>query len=261
VSEYRKAAVRISQSIATRRYLLGAMLAWVLIVYLVPGPGPSRSSAPSPAPAAQSAPPAGPTAPTAGPDTSLLGSDYYTPPPSLPPLGPDLSAPVARPASAVGFTSPSFTAPPPPPATVQLSCPYPIPQAQNAPLSPGVLLSFLTPLGVVAGPFADYDLPILGAIGPVLPIILPIFSVAQPVMNAITPELSVVITDLSLIEDTTGLGNNPQEVKFAAQFKPAFIKFLNSLIPVEQQLASASGTQCLILFENELAQMAAKVNL
>jgi hypothetical protein len=39
------------------------------------------------------------------------------------------------------------------------------------------------------------------------------------------------------------------------------VTFLNSLIPVEQQLASASGSQCLILFENELAQMAAKVNL
>jgi len=80
-------------------------------------------------------------------------------------------------------------------------------------------------------------------------------------MNAITPDLSTVITALSTIEPTTGLSNNPQEAQFAKQFGPAFVTFLNSLIPVEQQLASASGSQCLILFENELAQMAAKVNL
>jgi hypothetical protein len=59
----------------------------------------------------------------------------------------------------------------------------------------------------------------------------------------------------------TGRSINPPQARFVEQLKPAFVTFPNSLISVEQQLASASGSQCLIEFESELAQIAAKANL
>jgi hypothetical protein len=59
----------------------------------------------------------------------------------------------------------------------------------------------------------------------------------------------------------TGRRFNPPQGRFAVQLKPAFVTFPNSLIPVGQQLAFASGSQCLIEFESELAQRAVKANL
>jgi hypothetical protein len=244
LSSWRHDLSRCVQSVTTRKYLVGTVLAWVLVVYLASSPS-LRSAA---------RPPTGPehlAQPVAVPSTALPGS-------SAP-------SPAATPASApsfgsFGFAPPSFGPPPAPAAAPQLSCPYPIPQSQTTPFSPGIFLSFEGPLIELSGPFAAYDLPTLGAIAPLVPLATPLVYISEPVMNEVTPDLSTAVTDYVTIIDAAGL-DSPQEQQYAAQFEPYWLELLGSLTPVEQQLASSTAGQCLVLFENELAVMDSQENL
>ena len=239
----RQLATRSVHSVTSRRYLVGAVLAWVLIVYLAAAPseivGPAPRSVPT-----RAAPPATVAAPA--PSLSIEAPSFAATTPTVP---------------SFSFTPLSFTPPPPaPPATPPLSCPFPIPQSQTTPFSPGIFLSFEGPLIELSGPFATYDIPTLGAIGPLVPLATPLVYISEPVLNDVTPNLSVLITDYVTIIDDLGL-NSPQEQQYADEFEPYYLELLNSLSPVEQDLASSTAGQCLVLFENALAVQDSQENL
>lgn len=228
--------------LARRRYLLGAVLAWALILSL------TSSSVPR---ALHRARPAVTPAAAPGAASALAGFPNF----SAPATAPFASAPPFAP-----FAAPAFGPPPTPPTVSQLSCPYDIPQAQSAPLSPGAILSFVSPLMDLSGPFAVYDIPTLGAIGPLVPIVTPLVSLSQPVMNEVTPNMTTVITDIVTLEDDAGL-DSPQGQQYAQQFEPYWISLLTSLTPTEQALTSTTAAQCLVLFENYAAQEGAAANI
>jgi hypothetical protein len=259
---------RVLGSLTQRRYLLGVILAWVLVVYLASGPSPvTLASGPS---TASSGPSAGATsAAVPGTSNTLTSPASVATMQAASPAASYSSAPAANPQTAavgVAPTGPSFGTPPvfsPPgaaPEVPQMSCPYPLPQAQNPPISSGVILSFLGPITELQGPFASYGLPTLGAIEPLVPMVTPVVSISQPVLNEITPNLSTLITDLVYLEDRLGL-NSPEGAALAKQFEPTWLKLLAAVEPAEQALASTTAAQCLTLFGNELAQQAAKLNL
>ncbi len=238
-------ANRSVQSVTTRRYLIGAVLAWVLIVYLAAAPSNIVAPVPHPAPV-KAVPRAAPAAPT----PAFAASTTPTVPTSTTPSVPAFS-----------FTPLSFPPPPPTPAaTPLLSCPYPIPQAQSTPFSPGIFLSFEGPLFDLSGPFVIYDIPTLGAISPLVPFLTPLVDISEPVMNEVTPDLSVLVTDYVAIIDELGL-DSPEEQEFAQEFEPYFLELLDELTPVEQDLASSTAGQCLELFENDLAVQDSQENL
>lgn len=231
------------QSVGQRRFLLGAVLAWVLIVYLVAGPTESSSVPPIVAPAH-----GGSAAPA---PSGLL---------SLGDLGPQLVAPTDTFPSFEPPGAASFEAPPSPPSEPTLSCPYPLPQAQDPGANPGELLSFLTPPLALGGAFSSYALPTLGAIAPLVPVITPLVVMSQPVLNEVTPDVSSLITDIVEVENDLGL-NGPASQQAAQQFEPYWLQLLGSLEPAEQALTSSTAGQCLILFENALAQYSNQLNL
>jgi hypothetical protein len=230
-------AVHPVQSLTTRKYLLAAVVGWVLVVYLAAAPSSS------PAPPSSVRPAVGPArvaAPAPAPVTSAAAPFATFSVPTSPTFA---------------FPSIDFGAPPPaPPATAPLDCPYPIPQSQTSPFSAGIFLNFEGPLIDLSGPFAIYDIPTLGAIAPLVPLVTPLVYIAEPVMNALTPNISNAVTDYLTIIDDAGL-NSPQEQQYAAEFEPYYLKLLDSLAPAETALASSTAGQCLVLFENELAVM------
>jgi hypothetical protein len=135
-----------------------------------------------------------------------------------------------------------------------------LPQAQNAPLQPGIFLSFEGPLIEMSGPIAAYDLPTLGEIGPLVPIATPLVSISQPVLNAVTPNLSVIAYDEQQIVNGAGL-NSPYEQQYAQQFEPYWLQLIGTFTPFEQTLASSTPGQCLVLFENALAVAVSQQNI
>ena len=232
---------RVAEPITTRKYLVGAVLAWVLIVYLAAAPSEIVSPAPRSAPT-RVAPPALAAAPS--PNLAPVFS------PETAPAPPDFSfAPIS-------FPPPPAPEPGPPP----LSCPFPVPQAQSAPLQPGIFLSFESPLMAISGPFAAYDIPTLGEIGPLVPMLTPLVSISQPVLDAVTPNLSVIASDYEQLLAEAGL-NSPQEQQYAQQFEPYWLQLIGTFTPLEQTLASSTPGQCLVLFENALAVAASQQNL
>lgn len=233
---------RVMEPVTSRKYLVGAVLAWVLIVYLAAAPSEIVSPAPRSAPA------------RSGPPAALA-------PAPLPTVAPAL-APEAAPAPPDFSFAPVAFAPPPPPAppAPPLSCPFPLPQAQSAPLQPGIFLSFESPLMAISGPFAAYDIPTLGEIGPLVPIATPLVSISQPVLNAVTPNLSVIASDYEQLVTAAGL-NSPQEQQYAQQFEPYWLQLIGTFTPLEQTLASSTPGQCLVLFENALAVAASQQNI
>lgn len=237
-------AFKSLQSLASRKYLLGVVLGWVLVVYLVVSPTPSASP---PAAAAPAGPARAPSSTLAAPGLGLA---------ALP-----TGAPVPTTAPSFGsFPSLSFNPGAPPAQAAALECPYPVPQSQTTPFNPGIFLSFEGPLVEMSGPFAAYDIPTLGAIAPLVPMATPLVYLSEPVMNALTPNLSTAVTDYLTIIDAAGL-DSPQEQKYADQFEPYWLQLLGSLTPVEAELASSTAGQCLVLFENELAVMDSELNL
>lgn len=242
-STVRDNVTRSVQSVTTRKYLVGVVLAWVLVVYLASSP--SLRSAQRPGPGPLHAPAAGVTA-LASPSFSLPSAST--------------TAGTSSGFGSFAFPPLSFTAPPPPPPTPQLSCPFPIPESQTTPFNPGIFLSFEGPFVELAGPFSSYFIPTLGTIAPLVPIVTPLVYLSEPVMNEVTPDVSSVVTDYVTITDAAGL-NSPQEKQYAAQFEPYWLELLGALTPVEQQLASSTPGQCLVLFENELAVMDSQQNL
>ena len=242
-SRARRRAAALASSLTTRRYLLGTVLAWVLVVYLATSPalngglaapaGPGTHGGAATGPLAVS-----PPAPSLSAEGSLL--------PGVPGFG--------------GLGPFTFNPPPAPPPAPQLSCPYPIPQSQTSPFGAGAFLSFEGPFLDLSGPFAAYDIPTLGAISPLVPLLSPLVSISEPVMNEVTPNLSVVAGDVVALEQAAGL-DSPQEQQYAQEFEPYWLQLVSSLTPAEAALASTTGAQCLELFENELAVMAAQENL
>lgn len=234
------------QSLTTRKYLLGVVLGWVLVVYLVAAP--STGGGPSLAAPGRGAT-ANPAAPLTPPTLGSLSSSVAGP--NVAPLTPSFG----------GFGGIDFGNPGTPPAqTPPLNCPYPIPQSQTSPFDPGEFLSFEGPFIELSGPFAAWDIPTLGAIAPIVPMATPLVYISEPVLNALTPNISTAVTDYVTIIDAAGL-NSPQEQQFAQQFEPYWLQFLNSLSPVEAALASSTAGQCLVLFENELAVTDSQLNL
>ncbi len=231
-----------TRSVTARRYFLGAVLAWVLVVYLA-----TASSTQAPLPRSAAGHGTGPVALGAPPVTEPALE--LAPPDTIPPEPPVLS-PIALPA----FSSP------PPPTTQSLSCPYPTPQAPDPGASPGVILSFLSPLFALGGPYASYAVPTLGAIGPLVPVVTPLVVISEPVLNEITPNMSTVITDVATIEQQAG-ADGPQSQQFAQEFEPYWLTLLNSLVPAEQAVTGSSAGQCLILFENALARQSQQLNI
>ena len=235
-----------AQSITGRKYLIGAVLGWVLVVYLVAGP-----SLPSAAPLLPAFPVPGAHQATVAPVSAA--SD---------------SSPSVAASPNLAFGSPSFGVPdlsfgpqPPPPAQpAPFSCPYPIPQSQTTPFDAGIFLSFEGPFIEMSGPFATYDIPTLGAIAPLVPMLTPLVYISEPVLNALTPNISTVVSDYLTIIDDAGL-NSPQEQQYANEFEPYYLELLGSLSPVETELASSTAGQCLVLFENELAVMDSQQNV
>lgn len=218
------------QSLTTRKYLLGTVIGWVLVVYLVASPTPSAAPA-SPAGAGG----ASPSAVSAGSPSAPLAA-FAAPSQTAPTFpAPSFSAPT------LGFTAP-------------LDCPYPVPQSQSTPFSAGIFLDFEGPFVDLAGPFSSYFIPTLGAIAPLVPLATPLVYISEPVLNALTPNLSNVVTDYLTVIDDAGL-DSPEEQQFADDFEPYYLDLLNSLSPVETELASSTPGQCLVLFENELAVM------
>ena len=244
VSRMRDGVSRSVQSITSRKYLVGAVLAWVLVVYLASSPSLRSAERPSPGPVH-------PVPAAAAP--GFAAPSFSTPNLSTAPFSSSGFGP---------FISPtlSFGPSPAPPSTTPLSCPFPIPQSQTTPFDPGIFLSFEGPFIELAGPFSSYFIPTLGEIAPLVPIATPLVYISEPVMNAVTPDVSTVVTDYVAITDTAGL-NSPQEQQYAAQFEPYWLQLLGSLTPVEQQLSSSTAGQCLVLFENELAVMDSQQNL
>jgi hypothetical protein len=240
--------LRALQSLTTRKYLIGVVLGWVLVVYLVavpststgpslPGAGPSRP--------AQLAAPAAVASPLGALSAPALAAGTATS--SAPPL--------------VGFPALSFSAPGPPPAqAVPLSCPFPLPQSQTSPFSAGEFLSFEGPFIELSGPFASWDLPTLGAIAPLVPLVTPLVYISEPVLSALTPNLSAAVTDYLTIIDAAGL-DSPQEQQYAQELEPYWLQLLGTFTPVEAALASSTPGQCLELFENELAVMDSQLDL
>jgi hypothetical protein len=234
---------RLVEPVTSRKYLVGAVLAWVLIVYLASGPSEIVSPTPRSAPTRAVPPPA-----LAAPGPSLD---------AVPSFAPE----TAPPEPSFGFSPLSFPPPPaPPPAPEPLSCPLPLPQAQSAPLSAGIFLSFEGPLTELSGPFAQYNIPTLGAIGPLVPFATPLVTISQPVLNEVTPNLSVLVTDYVTIVDALGL-DSPQAQQYAAEFEPYWVQLLSTFTPAEQTFASSTPGQCLVLFENALAVAASQQNL
>lgn len=224
------------RSVTERRFLLGAVLAWVLVVYLATGTSPTAGVPVI----AGGRPPAGgvaqPVAPLAFGAVGAVGVAPVPAPPEFTPLEPG-----------------AFASPPSPPASTALQCPYPIPQKPDPGASPGVILSFISPLLAPGGPFASYALPTLGGIGPLVPVITPLLVVGEPVLNEITPGMSTAITDLVDIETQAGL-DGPQSEQYAQEFEPYWVQLLASLQPAETAFTSSTAGQCVILFENALAQ-------
>jgi hypothetical protein len=252
MSVRRLVLLRSSQSILSRRYLIGAVLAWVLVVYLAAGPSvPTFSPAFGSGGSAPASPAASP-APVAAVRALLASGSIPSSNPSVPvqafatPLG--------------GFPPLTFPPPAPPPNVPEMHCPYPIPQAQSSPISPGVILSFESPLMELSGPYAAWDIPTLGAIEPVIPLVTPVLSISQPVMNEVTPNESVVATDIATLEARAGL-DGPQNAKYAQEFEPYWLKLVYSLTPYEAALASTTAAQCVALFGNALAQRTASLDL
>ncbi|HAM01129.1 MAG TPA: hypothetical protein DCQ30_02715 [Acidimicrobiaceae bacterium] len=244
VSRVRDGVTRSVQSVTSRKYLVGAVLAWVLVVYLASSPSLRSAQGPTQSPVHPA--PAGPAAGFAVP--SFSAPNLSTAPLSSSGFGSFVAPPL------------SFGAPPAPPATTSLSCPFPIPQSQTTPFDPGVFLSFGGPFIELSGPLVSYYIPTLGAIAPLVPIVTPLVYISEPVMNAVTPDVSTVVTDYVTIIDAAGL-NSPQEQQYAAEFEPYWLQLVGSLTPVEQQLSSSTAGQCLVLFENELAVMDSQQNL
>lgn len=244
---------RAVQSLLSRRYLLGAVLAWVLIVYLAAGPAAHAPFAGYTNPPIQPGGAATTSAPVAAAVQVAAGAVAPPPPSATAP-----PAVVGPPAPQLGgFGPPTFPASPPPPNIPQLKCPYPIPQAQTAPISPGVILSFESPLIELSGPYGAWDIPTLGAIAPVIPLVTPVLSISQPVLNEITPNESTIATDIVTLEAKLGL-DSPENAKLAQEYEPDWLKFVYTFTPIEQVLASTTAAQCLALFGNALAQDAAQ---
>lgn len=241
-----EAVVRSVQSLTTRKYLLGAVLGWVLVVYLVAAPSPSA-------------------APVVPSPSRVPARQVVTPQPAAPVVSapaPPIVAPTVTTAPLSGdFPTLSFgSSGTPPPATAPLDCPYPIPQSQTTPFSPGIFLSFEGPFFELSGPFVIYDIPTLGAIAPLVPFLTPLVYISEPVLNALTPNLSTVVTDYTAVIDDLGL-DSPQEQQYATEFEPYYLELLDALSPVESELASSTAGQCLELFENELAVMDSQQNI
>jgi hypothetical protein len=141
-----------------------------------------------------------------------------------------------------------------------LTCPYPIPQSQTTPFNPGEFLAFESPFLDLSGPFAAYNVPTLGEIAPLVPFASPLVSISEPVMNAVTPNMAQAIYDFVALEHQAGL-DNPSFDKYVAQFEPYWLQLVGQLTPYEQALASSTAGQCTVLFENELATVAAEHNI
>jgi len=248
---------RCVTSVTSRRYLLGTVLAWVLIVYLVGGEAavvpraPALLANPSPAssPPAVTTPVTSGRAPaTAGPANSpaatagLTSAEAPTPPSSVPAGAPG------------GYSyQPAPLSPPPevPPST-SVPCPLPVPDAPPPDLSAGAILDALGPLDAVAGPYAAYSLPDFGAAGPLVPFVTPLIAISQPALKYLDPPLAEATDYLADVANAAGW-NGPESQSFADQAGPGGVKLLEEFSPIEKEFAATPGASCLLLSEDGAA--------